>query len=280
MKIWAHTLFRNEERYLWFAVTSVIDYVDKLLLWDTGSEDGSLKIASELKKTYPDKIDFRSWGKVDINQFTVVRQKMLSETKPEWFMILDGDEVWWSDGIRKHIALTRNKGRYLESIVSRHYNIVGDIYHFQEEKAGMYDIDGEKGHLNLRFINRKIPGLSFKKPHGQQGLFDNKGFLIQERSKKRRIHLGLSYLHFTNVIRSSSRDKDKDVPKRKIKMKYELGKSFPFDFYYPEVFFRPRPNYVPNPWEKRNANFTVKALVQTPLKYFKRRFIKPGSSGY
>ena len=59
MKIWGHTLVCHEERYLWYSVTSVIDYLDKILLWDTGSTDNTLKIIRDLQKTYPDKIDFK-----------------------------------------------------------------------------------------------------------------------------------------------------------------------------------------------------------------------------
>lgn len=51
--ITVHTLVKNEERYLWFAVTSVIDYVDKMLLWDTGSTDRTIQLIKELKKRYP-----------------------------------------------------------------------------------------------------------------------------------------------------------------------------------------------------------------------------------
>ena len=77
MKIWGHTLVRNEERYLWYSVTSVIDYLDKLLLWDTGSADNTLKIIKELQKKYTDKILFREVGSVDKDNFTKIRQQML-----------------------------------------------------------------------------------------------------------------------------------------------------------------------------------------------------------
>lgn len=49
----AHTIIKNESRWLWYSATSVIDYVDKILLWDTGSTDGSLEIEKELKKGGP-----------------------------------------------------------------------------------------------------------------------------------------------------------------------------------------------------------------------------------
>ena len=81
MSICGHTLVKNEERYLWFAVTSVIEYLDKLLLWDTGSKDNTVKIAKELQNKYPNKIDFKEVGEVDISEFTSVRKEMLDQTR-------------------------------------------------------------------------------------------------------------------------------------------------------------------------------------------------------
>ena len=48
-KIWAHTLVKNEERFIWFSVMSVIVNVDKVLIWDTGSTDDTVKIIQKIK---------------------------------------------------------------------------------------------------------------------------------------------------------------------------------------------------------------------------------------
>lgn len=280
MRIWAHTLVKNEERYIWFAVTSVIDYVDKLLLWDTGSSDGTPALIEELKRNYPKKIDTREVGEVDIYEFTEVRQEMLDRTKGDWILLVDGDEVWWEDSIKELVEIIRQKGDRLDSIVSRYINLVGDIYHFQEEAAARYTIDGKRGHLTIRAINRRIPGLHIARPHGQQGFFDGKGKLIQERTSKKRMFVNMpSFLHFTHLVRSSTREKDLVVPKRKIKLKYEIGQPLPLDFYYPEVFFKPRPKTVPSPWGKMDFSFFLKSAFLTLPRKVKRRLIQ-GSSGY
>jgi hypothetical protein len=86
-------------------------------------------------------------------------------------------------------------------------------------------------------------------------------------------------MHFTHMVRSSTLEKDLDVPKRDIKQKIEIGKSFPLDFHYPEAFFKPRPNVVLSPWGKMDRDYYIKALIQTPLRKFKRR-VWQGKTGY
>ena len=279
MKVWAHTLVKNEERYVWYAVMSVIDWVDKILIWDTGSTDKTVEIIKEIEKDHPDKVDFKEVGEVDPQKFTKVRQEMLDETNSDWLILVDGDEVWWGDSIKAVISTVRTEGDTLETIINSPYNIVGDIYRYQEEEAGRYEIDRRRGHFSLRALSRKIPGLHLKKPHGMQGFFDKNGILIQERPKKFRKFLDAPFMHFTHMVRSSSRQEDLKVPKRDIKLKYELGIPFPLDFYFPEVFFRPRPDIVPSPWFSMDRGYFAKALIQTPLRKIKRRIIH-GKVGY
>jgi len=280
MEIWAHSLVKNEERYLWYAVTSVIDFVDKVFLWDTGSTDNTVEIIKELKKRYPLIIEFRELGSVTPEEFTKVSQQMLEETDADWFIVIDGDEVWWEESIKRLVETIKKSGESLELIVNPVVNCVGDIYHYQEEAAGNYQIDGRRGHMNIRAVNCRIPGLHFEKPHGTRGLYDADGRLIQERSHSRRLFLNdASLMHFTNLIRSSNRDKDLLVPKRDIKLKYELGIPFAKDFYYPEVFFRPGPKIVQSPWQKMDTAFYLRALVETLPRKVKRRLFK-SKTGY
>lgn len=274
MKIWAHTLFKNEERWLWYAVTSVIDHVDRLLLWDTGSEDKSVGIAKILARTYKNKIDFREMGSVNVQSFAKVRQEMLDGTKSEWFLMVDADEIWWGDSIKKVIDTIKREGERIESVVVPTINLVGDIFHYQEEKAGRYQFGRKVGHYNLRAIKRDIDGLHSKGKHGIWGWADREGKQIQDRNTFK--FIDAAYFHATFLARSK---KDLDVPKRKKKLKYEIGKSFPLDFYYPEVFFKKRPGIVPSPWRKMGPAFYGRALLETPLRKIKRK-LWWGRAGY
>jgi len=279
MKVWAHTLVKNEARWLWYSVVSVMDFVDRILLWDTGSSDNTRKIIDEILKRYPDKVEFKEVGPVDPKKFSLIRQQMLEKTNADWIILVDGDEVWWADSIRKLTDTIRKKGNALETIVSPSYTIVGDIYHYQEEEAGQYKIDGRKGHLNIRAMNIKIPGLHVEKPHGSQGYYDGNNVSVQERNRDKRIFLDCPYMHFTNVRRSASRRGDYLVPKRRMKLKYEFGNPFPKDFYYPEVFFKPRTEDIGSPWESMDIFFRLRSFIETPLRKAKRRLFRAGT-GY
>lgn len=278
-KIWAHTLVKNEERFIWFSIMSVIEHVDKVLIWDTGSTDNTVKIIKKIKRKHPNKIIFNEVGDIDIDEFTKVRQEMLDETDSDWFLMVDGDEIWWEESIKKVVNLIKKSGNKIESIVVPTYNLVGDIYHYQEKAAGRYKLAGKFGHYNLRAINRSIPGLKSAKPHGTWGWTDENNRMIQDRSVKKVKFVDAPYIHATFLQRSVNIELDKNVPKRARKLKYELGDSFPLNFYYPEVFFKPRPAFVFPPWRKMDRRYFTKAMFQTPLRKVKRRLIH-GKAGY
>ena len=279
MQVWVHTLVKNEQRYLWYSVQSVIDFVDRLLLWDTGSTDGTLDICQALKRKYPKKIDFRRVQLETAQEFSKVRQEMLDKTDADWFLIVDGDEVWWDDSILEIVETIQKCGKTIESIVAPNFLIVGDIFHYQEAAAGRYRFAGRVGHYNQRAFRRNIPGLKSVNPHGTWGWADLEGRMIQDRDPNKIAFVEAPYLHFSFVQRAGERQKDLSVIKRKQKLKHEIGISFPKDFYYPEVFFRQRPQIVPSPWVKMNTPFFAKALLETPLRKIKRRVFR-GGVGY
>jgi glycosyltransferase involved in cell wall biosynthesis len=276
-KIWAHTLFKNEEKWLWYSVTSVIRHVDKLLLRDTGSTDRSWEIATFLKVKYPDKILLEKTSSESFDEASV-RQEMLDKTDADWFIVIDADEIWWEESIIKVIQVINSNmggtGKETESIIVPTINLVGDVFHFQEKSAGRYKFGSRVGHYNLRAVNRGIPGLRSQGPHGVWGWTDEAGRMIQDRNTYK--FVDVPYLHATNLRRSPA---DTGVTKRAKKYKFELGEAFPKDFYYPEAFFKDRPAIVPSPWEAMSKSFKFRAFFETPLRKIKRRLWK-GKVGY
>ncbi|MFA6533527.1 MAG: glycosyltransferase [Patescibacteria group bacterium] len=270
MKIWAHTLFKNEERWLWSSVSSVIDHEDKLLLWDTGSTDRSWDIAKEIKNKYKDKIDLKQYGEVTTETFPKVRQEMLDKTDSDWFLVVDADEIWWEDSMKTLISEIKKEDNNNESFVVPTVNVVGDIFHYQEESAGKYRFGNLKGHFNLRAVKRNIKGLHSQGIHGVWGWADGDNKQIQERNTFQFVNA--PYLHTTFLPRGKKRVNDLEVPKRERKLKYEIGEKFPLDYYYPESFFINKPDFISSPWAVMPNGFRFRSFLETPFKKIKRRF--------
>ena len=113
-----HAMVRNEP-FVFYSVMSVYPYVDKILLWDTGSDDHTFSdIQDLLRRDTEGKIDFRKktietderyWRVDKAAQLReqnkgkkgkgVIRQEMIDATATDFFLILDGDEVWYEEGM-------------------------------------------------------------------------------------------------------------------------------------------------------------------------------------
>jgi len=112
-KITVHCMVRNEP-FVYYAVKSVYDYVDKILIYDTGSNDKyTIKDILQLQdEDTEQKITFknvlldydetpwkvgtcREMAKQHYGQKGTwwARQRMIDETDTEYFLILDGDEI-------------------------------------------------------------------------------------------------------------------------------------------------------------------------------------------
>lgn len=263
MKIWANTIVNNEENFIWFAIMSVVDYVDQIIVYDTGSTDKTVEIIKEIQKIKKGKIQFKEVGVTSDSDFPKLRQRMLEESKCDWILILDGDEIWWRDSIKKVVDKIQKDGEEIEGIVVPMLVPVGDIYHLQEEKAGQYNLLGRKGHLSLRVMSKKIPGLHVDWPYGKESFFDENKKLIQEREKI--IFLEAPYLHATHLKRSS-------LNRTSNKYKYELG-TVNDNFKYPEVFYKEYPKIIPTPWRKISGKDLIFSKALTPLRKIKRRIM-------
>ncbi len=262
MKIWANTIVNNEENFIWFALMSIIDFVDQIIIYDTGSTDKTVEIIKEIQKIKKGKIRLEEVGHIKDAEFPKLRQKMLEESKCDWILVLDGDEIWWKESIKKVVDKIQKDGQAIEGIVVPMVVPVGDIYHIQDEKAGQYELLGRKGHLSLRAISKKIPGLQVDWPYGKESYFDEDKKLIQERKKI--IFLETPYLHVTHLKRST-------LKRIYNKFKYEVGSLAEKQFKYPEVLSSAYPKIVSSPWKKMSKIDLIKSQMLSPLKKLKRK---------
>ena len=274
-KITVNCLATNEESWIWYAITYVWEYVDEIIVWSHGSTDMTDSLLSSTKSP---KLKYKRT--VDANQanLTIYRQQMLDQTDADWLMILDGDEIWPDTNIRKTVKFIYDQGQNYEFLIHPYYNLVGDVFHYQDEAAGKYRIGQHQGHITTRFINlKKISGLHYERGHGQIGLFDQQNTLIQDRKPFEAKFLDLPYMHTTHLHRSSL---DYTVSKRPRKFKYEIGTQFPENFAYPSTFYKSVPVSIASPWQRPNFSYWLQSLWQTPIRYLKRRLFESEKHGY
>ena len=255
MKITAHCLVKNEENFVWFAINSILDQVDEILIWDTGSIDKTVKIIKSIKSP---KIKFSEVGEANPKRISQLRQEMIDQSDADWLMILDGDEIWYDNQINNLKIKIQNSSYDL--VVNKVLMCVGDTFHFQDESVGKYKIADKQGHYNIRFIKNK-PDLHITGVYPNEAYVDSLGIKLQNYQKEKMLFFDQPYLHLSHLKRSSLDNK---------KFKYEIGRHFPLDYYYPEVFFRinaPPHHFL---WKTIGMEFKIKSYALKPLRSIKR----------
>jgi hypothetical protein len=141
---------------------------------------------------------------------------------------------------------------------------VGDLYHYQPETAGRYELLGKRGHYNMRAY-RKSPQYHWEAvpPYVTyvEKYVDTRGIQIQDQ-KEKLLLLNEEYWHLTHLPRSKTDTHGK--------RKYEIGERVKIPL--PEVFFLKRPAAIPAPWVHYAWWETVYAYMKTPLLMLKRNF--------
>lgn len=248
-------IVKNEDRWVWYAISSVLKYADKFLIYDTGSTDGTVEII----KSFSDKrIIFEQKGVVNAQEMTELRQEQLNKTETDWFLLVDGDEVWPDKSIKKLQGIIKNDPDK-NGIVVRVRMCIDDIKHYQDEKAGHYAIASKKGHLNIRAYRKN-------NVYSWQGIYPNEAFSDQlhipiQNKVKELVFLEEYYWHLRHLPRSTKF-------KNKIR-KLEFGKEVK-SADLPEVFYKKRPVFVPSPWVKLSFTEQILAAIATPLRSIKR----------
>ncbi len=250
-----HMIVANDDRWVWFAINSVLNYVSKLIIYDTGSVDNTIRIIKSIRS---EKIVFKEIGKVDSFALTKLRQDQVEKTKTDWFLVIDGDEVWPQKSLESVIKAVKNQGENKLGIVVKTGMCVGDIYHFQDEKAGKYKIGNKKGHYNIRFF-RKKDGYHWIYPYPDEAYVDKHNTPIQN-TPDRLLFIDVLYWHLRHLPRSTK------IRNKKIKI--ELGESQTIDI--PEVFFKKRPQVVLSPFIRFSDKNYIKASLLSPFIKLKR----------
>lgn len=250
-KITAHVIVKNEDKYVWFAIMSVIDYVDYMIIFDTGSTDNTVKIIESIinqKEEYRNKITFEKKGVCDRLQFAKLRQEQLDRTNTEYILVLDGDEIYWQETI-KEIKKIINSENDVLLIATKFINCAYDIYHYRDSNRDSYHIENENCAITVHLFSKNIPGLHVGGIYGNEGYHDLNENDIQNHGYKTIIQ-NKKFLHTSYLRRSSYTYKDMKVFSRFKKLFTGYDYKFDKDFKYPEVFYMDYPDFVENPLKK------------------------------
>jgi len=252
MSITVHSIVRNEDQFIWYALMSVLPYVSKVLIYDTGSSDQTSKIVKSINSP---KIVYEEKGVQTPEGLVALRQEQIDQTDSDFFMILDGDEIWPSQSIKKLIKSLTDIPKEKIAIYCRTRNAVGDIYHYLPEDAGAYHFQGKTGNFAMRAF-RNVPKLSVGGVYPLETyMYDGKSLNNWDDKLQ---FIDAWYLHATHLKRSSSSNKILGFRSQKV----EMGIKFkPEEI--PEVL-------VLNSQPRRSIIFESMAAVVTPLKILKR----------
>lgn len=263
----AHMVVKNEDQWIWYAIMSVIDYVDKMIIFDTGSRDKTVDVINRIidYPQYNSKIVFEEVGSVTIQEFPKIRQKQLDMTDTDYIIIVDGDEIWWKEGISEFREVIEFSSP--SRIAVRFICPCSDIYHYRDfgrelytdDKVGIY-----KGSISTRGISMSIPGLSCIGDYGIEGYRCDKGGIEEYDA----ILIDSYYFHCSKLRRSSAVLGDESIPYRRRKITDDWDFEFPKDYKYPEVFYLEHPDIVPDPFTNKD-NF-VKMFAKRLARVYRR----------
>lgn len=256
MSLTAHCLVKNEENFIEYAVRSVVDFVDSVLIFDTGSEDTTIEKIKKLQDEFPTKILFEEKGSANKERHTALRQEMIERTKTDWFMVLDGDEVWTNEGMQEAMKSLDDAG--CVCIIAPFYLCVGDIYHYSQR--GAYNIRGKLIHATPRFF-KKSEGLHWQGSYDNDFVADAENKPVFEGDKVKFLKNG--FWHVSHLRRSSSDNETyssgKDRRSKRRLTHFLIGRKIP-DL-MPGVFeTKPSLATAKLGWVRSFVNFVVLAI--------------------
>ena len=262
MKFTVHVVIKNEDRWIWFALQSILPFAEKVLIFDTGSTDRTVEVVKFLQSS---KITFEGKGPVDRKGLVRLRQEQIDRTGTEWFLILDGDEIWPERELKKLLKAAETSEKHIAALVNRNRNCVGDVYHYLPETSGKYSLGGKVGSLTIRML-RKTPGLKISGEYPLESYADKNGPV--EKQDNNLQFVDCWYLH-ASFLQRSSMDQSKLSGSFGRKKIWERGLKMK-EAELPEVLFENGPSQSGNPLAKRGIWYELLAYLFTPFISLKR----------
>lgn len=235
---------KNEEKWVWFSIISIIDYVDKVIVFDTGSKDSTRDILNTLKAIYPEKMQLTFFDRFPEKDLAYLRQLQIEMTGTEWFMVLDGDEIWPKESIESIVNLLPVTNASLVAVPF--INFVGNLNNIQNPAVNTYRLKDVTGSFTLRFIRTKYRNVRASGIYGVEGYYDNSGEPIQSHEEDL-ILLDKGFQHTSLLIRSKNLIYDFTIKYRR--KKFLAKAAYVRDFDLADVFLHKNiPPIVPDPF--------------------------------
>ena len=275
-KISALCLVKNEERWIWFTLMAALPHVEEILIGDTGSSDATVRAIKAIDNP---KIKFTDYGSSNNIQFTKYRQEQIKSAKGDWLMILDGDELWTESGWQElKLAIAHAKDSQ-DVVITRFYNYIGDIYHYQSDQYSGYRWGTIEGNVTMRLFRSSIPGVHCGGPYGVEGYYNGHNQDIMDIARpETAIVLNHRYMHASYLVRSNTLLGDWAIPYRRGKFLNVVGvRQFPRNQEQPASFAQKYPTWLLNPKARRGILYFA---IFSPLSYLARTLynLKQGST--
>jgi glycosyltransferase involved in cell wall biosynthesis len=261
-KITAHMVVKNEDQWIFYSLSSILPYVDQILITDTGSSDHTVEI---IKSISSPKIKFSQTNITNANDLTTLRNTQLKQTKTDWVWIIDGDEIYPPNLAQECVTATKTN---IFGVVVKRNDLLGDIYHRQIESVGTYNLFGKKGHHLIRIFNKShFPKLKYVGTYPYEDLVYQNETSLRDTPPSDWYFTNSALYHAMYLKRSSITSSTFNRGKYKI----ETGISVTTP--PPAVFSLPHPSFLPNPLRHRSLVYEVVATIITPIKNLKRKFL-------
>lgn len=132
MKISLCMIVKNEESNLDECLARIVDYVDEIVIVDTGSEDKTKEIALK----YTGKVYDFEW----CNDFSIARNFSISKATNQWILVLDADEFITYFDKMELINIVNNNSRILGRLLGiNEFERDGEIYRSKERISRFFN---------------------------------------------------------------------------------------------------------------------------------------------
>lgn len=204
VKISACTIAKNEEKNIARSIESYKNYVDEIIIVDTGSTDNTVSIAESLGA----KVIHFEW----INDFSAARNCALDASTGDWILFLDADEWIKDDGASKLQSIIKDaKANNLNAVSFRMMNL--------EDDGTLFEITS-----SLRLFAHKPNIRYIRKIHEHLTDINSEKNLVSLKSED----LVLNHSGYANSVNKSKLKRNKEL----LEKNYMEGNCQGIDYFY------------------------------------------------